>query len=58
MKNPVSAKADIEDKLKEMEKKMNLTQQQLAAEKFKNSQLDLKCKSANMEINKLRKSVE
>ena len=52
------AKADIDDKLKNLEKKLNLTQQQLSAEKFKNSQLDLKSKSANLEINKLRKSIE
>ena len=58
MKYPVIAKADIDDKLKNLEKKLNLTQQQLSAEKFKNSQLDLKSKSANLEINKLRKSIE
>ena len=52
------AKADIDDKLKNLERKLNLTQQQLSAEKFKNSQLDLKSKSANLEINKLRKSIE
>jgi len=58
MLGTLQAKADIDDKLKNLEKKLNLTQQQLSAEKFKNSQLDLKSKSANLEINKLRKSIE
>ena len=47
MLRTLSAKANIEDKVKTMEKKLNGTQQQLAAEKFTNQQMELKCKSAD-----------
>ena len=39
MLRTLSAKANIEDKVKTMEKKLNVTQQQLAAEKFTNQQM-------------------
>ena len=54
----LSAKADIEDKLKGAEKSLNLAQQQLAAEKFKNSQLDLKCKSTEFRTSELMKIIQ
>jgi len=58
MLRTLSAKANIEDKVKTMEKKLNVTQQQLAAEKFNNQQMELKCKSAEFEINRLRKMIQ
>jgi len=58
MLGTLTSKVDIEDKLKTMERTLNATQQELAAEKFKNQQMDLKCKSAEFEINKLRKIVQ
>lgn len=54
MLNVLSAKADIEDKQKSIERALNKTQQELSAERFKNSQLELKNKASQMEIEKLK----
>ena len=53
----LDSKADLNEKLKTTEMANNKAMQQLSAEKFKNSQLELRLKTADNEIARLQKMI-